>query len=225
MSVQTHSAADLEQIYRRRFAGSEDYRRAVWSVLSRDLFSQWIASDSSILDLGAGYCEFINRTSARRKYAMDLNPATQSHANADVSVLLQDCSTEWRIPDEALDIVFTSNFFEHLPDKDALERAVQNAFLCLKPGGRLIAMGPNIRHTGAAYWDFFDHYIALTDLSLIELLTKCGFQIEYARAQFLPYTMASGRRYPLWMLKAYLRIKPLWKLFGQQFLIVARKPA
>jgi SAM-dependent methyltransferase len=224
MSARPHSASDLEQIYQRRFVGLEDYRCAVWRVLSRDRFSKWIAPDSSVLDLGAGYCEFINQIPARLKYAMDLNPATRSHANGDVSVLLQDCSAEWQIPHATLNTVFTSNFFEHLPDKAALERTVQNAFLCLKPGGRLIALGPNIRHTGPAYWDFYDHYIALTDLSLTELLTKCGFELEYARAQFLPYTMAKGRRYPVWVLKAYLQLTPLWKVFGKQFLIVARKP-
>jgi SAM-dependent methyltransferase len=223
MNVQPHSADDLEQIYQRRFAGSEDYRCAVWRVLTANVFSKWIAPDSSVLDLGAGYCEFINQIPARRKYAMDLNPATRSHANSDVSVLLQDCSAEWQLPDSTLDTVFTSNFFEHLPDKAALERTVQNAFRCLKRGGRLIALGPNIRYTGSAYWDFYDHYIALTELSLVELLTKCGFEIECARDRFLPYTMAKGRRYPIWVLKAYLYLTPLWKLFGKQFLVVARK--
>lgn len=225
MTAQPHSAGDLEQIYERRFAGLEDYRRAVWRVLADEVFSHWIAAGSSLLDLGSGYCEFINQIPARRKYAMDLNPATKSNAGDDVAVLLQDCSTEWQIPADTLDAVFTSNFFEHLPDKAALERTVQNAFRCLLPGGRLIAMGPNIRYTGDAYWDFYDHYIALTDLSLVELLLKCGFEIEYARAQFLPYTMANGRRYPAWVLRAYLRMPLLWKLFGKQFLIVSRKPA
>lgn len=225
MTAQPHAAGDLQQIYHRRFAGLEDYRRVVWRVLAGEIFSKWIASDSSVLDLGSGYCEFINQISARRKYAMDLNPATKSNADRDVAVLLQDGSTEWRLPAATLDAVFTSNFFEHLPDKSALERTVQNAFHCLKPGGRLIALGPNIRYSGAIYWDFYDHYIALTDLSLIELFQKCGFAIEYARAQFLPYTMVKSRRYPAWVLKAYLRMPLVWRLFGKQFLVVARKPA
>ncbi len=225
MSVQTHSAADLEMIYSRRFSGMEQYRRTVWQVLCRQMFSRFIAPDAAVLDLGGGYCEFINQISAARRYAMDLNPATGIHAAPGVSVLQQDCSDEWQISPATLDAVFTSNFFEHLPDKAALERTIHSAFRCLKPGGNLIALGPNIRYTGPAYWDFYDHYVPLTDLSLIELLRKCGFDIEYSRAQFLPYTMANGRRYPAWLLSAYLRLSPLWKLFGKQFLIVARKPA
>jgi SAM-dependent methyltransferase len=225
MSVQAHSADDLELIYSRRFSGLEEYRRSVWRVLCRQIFSRFIAPDSSVLDLGSGYCEFINQITAARKYAMDLNPATATHADPEVSVLQQDCSDEWQLLPSTLDAVFTSNFFEHLPDKAALERTIHSAFRCLRPGGRLVAMGPNIRHTGPAYWDFYDHYIALTDLSLIELLRKCGFEIECSHAQFLPYTMADGRRYPAWVLQAYLGVPLFWKFFGRQFLIVARKPS
>jgi hypothetical protein len=36
--------------------------------------------------------------------------------------------------------------------------------------------------------------------------------------------MAGGRRYPLWMLALYLRVPLLWRLAGEQFLIIARKP-
>jgi SAM-dependent methyltransferase len=225
MSAQPHSATDLEQIYQKRFAGLEDYRRLVWRVLADEVFSKWIPARSSVLDLGSGYCEFINQIPARRKYAMDLNPSTKRNAGADVDVLLQDCSADWQVPPATLDAVFTSNFFEHLPDKAALERTVKNAVHCLKPGGRLVALGPNIRFTGTAYWDFYDHYIALSDRSLIELLQKCGLEIEYARPQFLPYTMADGRRYPIWVLKTYLRLPLLWRIFGKQFLVVARKHA
>ena len=46
-------------------------------------------------------------------------------------------------------------------------------------GGRLIAMGPNIKCVPGAYWDFFDHTMSrLTELSMKEILTKCGFEVE-----------------------------------------------
>jgi SAM-dependent methyltransferase len=220
-----HSASDLEQIYEKRFSGAEEYRRQVWQTLTAKVFSRWVSPDAAVLDLGCGYCEFINNIQARVKYAMDLNPAARQHAAPGVYVQLQDCSAPWQLPPATLDAVFTSNFFEHLPDKAALERTVLNAFECLKPGGRLIALGPNIRYTGDAYWDFYDHYVALTDLSLIELLQKSGYEIEYSLSRFLPYTMARGRKFPVWILKVYLLIRLAWPIFGQQFLIVARKPA
>ncbi|MDP9054005.1 MAG: class I SAM-dependent methyltransferase [Acidobacteriota bacterium] len=225
MSVQSHSGQDLELIYNQRFSGLQDYRREIWEVLCRDIFSRYVCPNSTVLDLGSGYCEFINEIAAARKYAMDLNPATALRAQEGISVIQQDCSEEWPLSSASLDVIFTSNFFEHLPDKFALERTIHSGFRCLKPGGRLIAMGPNIRYTGPAYWDFYDHYIALTDVSLTELLLKCGFEVERSWAQFLPYTMSDGRKYPAWVLSAYLRIEALWKIFGKQFLIVARKPA
>jgi hypothetical protein len=64
-----------------------------------------IFPDSAVLDLGSGYCEFINQINAGRKYAMDLNPATSYHAADDVRVLLQDSSTEWQISPDTLDAV------------------------------------------------------------------------------------------------------------------------
>src|SRR5690349_24406245 len=99
---------------------------------------------------------------------MDLNPGTRENLDAQVSFLEQDCSTRWPLGDQSLDLVFTSNFFEHLPNKTALGRTLEEVFRCLKPGGRLVAMGPNIKHTLGRYWDFWDHYLPLTEKSLAE---------------------------------------------------------
>jgi SAM-dependent methyltransferase len=172
--------------------------------------------------LGAGYCEFINAIPARQKYAMDLNPDIRDLAAPGVIALQQDCSVEWGVGPNTLDVVFTSNFLEHLPDKIALGRTLQNAARALRTGGSFILMGPNIKFVSGAYWDFFDHYVPLTELSLTEALKKCGFEIEFCAARFLPYSMSQGRNYPLWMLKVYLAIPFAWRLFGKQFLIVAQ---
>lgn len=224
MSRRQHLARDLEQIYANRFAGTEQYRDRVWKILTKQVFARWISPGDTIMDLGSGYCEFINNIPARVKHAMDLNPATRSHASHEVNVILQDCSSPWEtIAPMTLDAVFTSNFFEHLPSKDALEQTVLHAFNGLKPGGRLIALGPNIRYVNGSYWDFYDHHIPLSHLSLIELFEKCGFEIEYVKPKFLPYTMSLGHQFPLWVLKAYLKVSLAWFVFGKQFLVVGQK--
>jgi SAM-dependent methyltransferase len=217
------SPEDLQQLYRARFADKAAYRQKVWSVLSH-FFSQWVQPDAAVLDLGCGWCEFINSAACGRKYGMDLNPDARRHANTGVSILQQDCSERWALESASLDIVFTSNFLEHLPAKSALEKTLQEAFRALKPNGRFIAMGPNIKYVAGAYWDFFDHYLPLTELSLTEVLEKCGFQIEMQRARFLPYTMSRGVQFPAWMLRAYLAMPFFWKLAGAQFLVIARRP-
>jgi SAM-dependent methyltransferase len=218
-----HSDSDLEQIYNRRFSGKEQYRIRVWQVLTSHFFSRWISKSGSVLELGCGYCEFINQIDAAKKYGMDLNPNSGRNTASDVAFLQQDCSSPWPVAPGALDTVFTSNFFEHLPTKTHLEETLRQAWLCLKPGGRLIAMGPNIKYVPGSYWDFFDHYLPLTELSLAEVLEKCGFEIESNTARFLPYTMSDGAEYPMWTLKLYLALPMIWRFFGKQFLVVARK--
>lgn len=176
-----------------------------------------------MLDLGCGYGEFINQVTVPCRYAMDLNPDLPHRVPSAVRCLLQDCSRTWPLGDGSLDLVFTSNFFEHLPDKVALGRTLDEAWRCLKPGGRLVALGPNIKYLPGEYWDFWDHHLPLTELSLSEVMATRNFAIERCEDRFLPYTMARGPRYPLLFLRLYLRFKPAWRFFGKQFLVVGRK--
>ena len=215
--------SELQRIYGARFAGKNDYRTRIWKVLV-SYFSQWFPSTGAVLDLGAGYCEFINNVTAARKYAMDLNPDIHAQAAQGIAVLQQDCHEPWPLPEDQLDAVFTSNFLEHLPDKGAVSAVLSHAYRSLKPGGRIIAMGPNIKYVPGAYWDFFDHYVELTELSLAEALSHCGFEIEKCVGRFLPYTMSRGRQYPAWVFRLYLAMPAAWPIFGKQFLVVAKKP-
>jgi SAM-dependent methyltransferase len=214
----------LAKVYSARFDASQEYRRQVWQVIVEQFFQPFVPDSATLLDVGCGYGEFINHVKAATKYAMDLNPGTRQRLSPEVRFLEQDCSARWPLADNALDLVFSSNFFEHLPDKATLGRTLAEAFRCLKPGGRLIAMGPNIKFTHGRYWDFWDHYLPLTEASLSEGLTTLGFTIELCHAKFLPYTMVGGPRYPLWMLSVYLKLPLLWRWRGEQFLVVARKP-
>jgi SAM-dependent methyltransferase len=220
----TPDSSELEVIYSRRFATSHDYRRQVWEVLTRDFFNDLLPANATVLDLGCGYGEFINNIRAGVKYGMDLNPATGRLLAPDVSFLRQDCSAVWPLPENSLDVVFTSNFFEHLPDKATLGKTLDQALRCLKPGGKLIAMGPNIKYLPGTYWDFWDHYLPLSETSLGEGLVTRGFSVALSVDRFLPYTMARTRRYPLILLRIYLKLKPAWPLFGKQFLVIGEKP-
>ncbi len=227
MKSTTSSAAwsgdDLQQIYRARFKGRIDYRTRVWRVLIREYFQKFIHPDDVVLDLGAGYGEFINNISCGKKYAMDLNPDTAERVNTGVELLQQDCSEPWPLSDNSLDVIFTSNFFEHLPDAQTLSRTLAEAHRCLKKGGILIAMGPNITYAGSAYWDVVDHRLALSEQSLAGALVSQGFGIEKCIAQFLPFTMSEGLQYPTFFVAAYLRLPPAWRIFGKQFLVIGRK--
>ena len=222
-SEEREMQVELERIYSVRFSGLEEYRNRVWQVLVRNFFSRWIGPNDSILDVGCGYGEFINNIKAREKFAMDLNPSAKEHLQPGIQLIEQDCSKPWPLRDGYLDVVFTSNFFEHLPTKRTLQDTLLEALRCLRPGGRLITLGPNVKHLSGSYWDFFDHHLPLTELSLAEAMIMAGFGIEESIEKFLPYSMSQGFRPPLWALRLYLQIPFAWNILGKQFLVIARK--
>lgn len=215
---------DLEREYRLRFNDIAEYRDRVWQRLTRDFFQAHVPASSVLLDLGCGWGEFVRNIQAQRKYAMDLNPESARRLPADVTFLQQDCAERWPLPDATLDVVFSSNFFEHLPTRASLRATLSEARRCLKPGGRLICLGPNVRYLPGAYWDFWDHCLPLSERSLSELLELLGFDIETRLARFLPYSMSQGLRPPPLFLSIYLKLRFLWPLLGKQFLIVGRNP-
>lgn len=213
-----------QAIYKRRFAGKEEYRSSVWTALVRYVFQPYVAAGASILDLGCGYGEFINTVHAARRYAMDANPDARAHLAPGIDFIRQDSSQPWPVAEASLDVIFSSNFFEHLPTKEALQITLEHAWRALRPGGTLIAMGPNIRYLPGTYWDHIDHKIALTDRSMVEAMELAGFTRQRVVDRFVPYTMSEGaRRPPLSLVAIYLRLPFVWRFLGKQFLIVMRK--
>ena len=77
-----------------------------------------------MLDIGCGWGEFINNIEGKRKIGMDLNPDAKSHLKPSVEFISQDCSDEWPLPDNSLDVVFTHN---NIPGQsNYLEAELQN---------------------------------------------------------------------------------------------------
>lgn len=223
MSDSIKDPVELQRIYENRFTSMLSYRNEVWQTLTRAYFQRLVRPTDAVLDLGCGYGEFINHIRCGKKFGMDLNPRSPEFLAKDIIFLRQDCSTLWALPPDSLDVVFTSNFFEHLPDKKALRDTLLEAHRCLKRGGRLMALGPNIKYVQGAYWDFWDHFLCLTEMSLGEALENNGYRVTLSHARFLPYSMVNAPRYPLAMLRLYLAAPFLWPFFGRQFLVVAEK--
>jgi SAM-dependent methyltransferase len=223
MADPSELTADLPEEYRLRFGPASGYRLAVWRTLIERFFVKFVKPSDVVLDLACGWGEFINQVQARERYALDLNPDAAARLAPGVKLLPADAAGPWPLADGLLDCVFTSNFLEHLPDKAAVTRCLREAHRCLKPGGRLVCMGPNIRVLHGRYWDFFDHHTPLSDLSLKEAMELRGFAVHTCIARFLPYTMSGGHQPPLWMLRAYLAMPWVWPLFGGQFLVVGER--
>lgn len=156
-----------------------------------------------------------------RKIAVDLNPDTRKFAHPDVQVINADCMNITELESESCDVIFISNFLEHLQTKELVLRIFAECHRLLKKEGRLLILQPNIRYVGMAYYDFFDHYTPLTDKSLIEALELSGFHIETCIPRFLPYTTKSHLPQSPWLVGMYLKFPFVWNILGKQCFISA----
>lgn len=197
--------------------------RKVWAVLTGDFFQKFIRQDGTVLDLGAGFCHFINEVQAKRKIAFDANPEIRKFANPEVDVVISDDLKLGMFKDGELTHVFMSNFLEHLPDSNAVVDLLSTLRRKIEPGGSVLILQPNFTYTGAAYFDFVDHRVILTDKSLIEALEVAGFSVPYCQKRFLPYTSKKSRfpKSPL-LVRVYLKFPLLWHLFGQQTFVIGQ---
>jgi SAM-dependent methyltransferase len=214
-------STDLARLYAERFAAEDAARSAMWDALCEGYFQRWVDPGATVLEVAAGHCEFINGISAARKLALDLNPDVERYAAADVETHVCTSTDMSIVADASVDVVFVSNFFEHISKPDILA-TLREIRRVLRRDGRLLVLQPNIRFTGADYWMFFDHITPLDDRSLEEALILSDFSVEHTVVRFLPYTtkgrLPSGSR----LVKLYLRVPLAWRFLGQQTFVVAR---
>lgn len=217
---------DSKRLYDTRFTTYERIRkRQLWQILCRDFLQHFIGKKDTVVDLGAGHCEFINQIFCGQKFAIDINHDIKKYATKDVRVIISSTKHLKKLfPKESVDVVFISNILEHLDSKEDVFRLLNEAYLILKKGGRLLVMQPDINLVGNSYWDFFDHKVALTRASLVEALLANNFTIGKMVYPFLPYS-TKVRFLPLspTLLRIYLKLRPLQILFGRQFFVSCEK--
>src|SRR2546425_3886489 len=191
----------------------------MWTVLCQRFFQRYVALADTVLDLGAGTCEFINSIECAKKIAVDLNPDVSKYAR-DARVIIAPSDDLSGVDPSSVDVVFSSNFFEHLPDKPSVLATLEECRTVLRPNGVILVLMPNIRYLPGRYWDYFDHHTPLTHLSMAEALTITGFRIERIVPRFLPYTVKRSRiPKSVGALRLYLRFPPACRLFGRQMFI------
>jgi len=215
---------DIAQLYQGRFSREElQKKNEVWKVLCGSFFQKYVSEEQTVLDVGAGYCEFINHIRCAKKFAVDPNADAVRHAAPDVKVFAAPATDLSFLPEASVDTVFMSNLLEHMRSKEDVLKVLAEARRVLKSGQRVMILQPNVRFLCREYWDFFDHHIPLSDRSLAEALQLAGFQIEKIIPRFLPYTTKSRLpRGPVWV-KMYLGMPWAWRIFGKQTFVVARK--
>ena len=112
---------------------------------------------------------------------------------------------------------------EHLPSGAAAIALLRRCAELLTDRGIVIVLQPNFRLTGRAYFDFIDHKTVLTDASVREALDIAGLRLRKQIVRFLPYTTKSRLPAHPWVVRWYLRLPPLWRIFGRQSLFVAER--
>ena len=219
------TSGDLSELYRIRFAEDQLPRKnAIWRVICQSFLQRFISPENTVVDVACGYGEFLNNISAARKIALDLNVDALKYLGPEVEFHQCMATDLGSVVDGRADVVFTSNFLEHLPDKKTLDLFLDQVLIALKPGGKYLILGPNLRYLPGKYWDFYDHHLGLTHLSLSEALRLKSFDIQTCIDRFLPFTTQGALPTHPWLVWIYLKVPPVWKIFGSQFFIVARKP-
>lgn len=194
----------------------------MWQVLCSDFFQKYVPPESCVVEVAAGYCEFINHIQAARRIAVDINPDTRHYAGAGVEVLQVSAMELHQIGDQIADVVFVSNFFEHISKPDMI-RCLDEIHRVLKPGGRLLILQPNYRYCWKDYWMFFDHVTPIDDRALVEVLELLNFKIERCIPRFLPYTTKQRLPQSAMLVRWYLKLPFLWPVFGAQTFVCGCK--
>ena len=196
-------------------------RQAVWKALWKYFFRHRVKPGDCVLDIGAGYGDFINSVAADRRLAIDSWQDMPRHVDPAVEARVgQAWELDW-IEDASVDLAFASNLFEHLTKPDF---ALTLAALApkLKPTGRLTILQPNYRYAYREYFDDFTHVSVFSDVSMADFLESNGWRVIELRPRFLPLTIKSRLPVSEFLIRAYLAspFKPLAK----QMLVSAVPP-
>ena len=193
-------------------------RNKVWKAICEYL-SKYVPEGSTVLDLGSGYCDFINNIKARSKFAVDADRGSGEFCNEDVRFINQNV-TDIEFEENKFDIIFASNLLEHLTDKE-LDILLPKITKILKKTGKLILIQPNYYYTYREYWDDYTHKKAFSHHSLTDFISSKNLKILRVEKKFLPFTFKSILPKSYLLTTLYLNFP--WRPFAGQMLLIAEK--
>jgi hypothetical protein len=197
----------------------DDRREVVWQSLWRYRFSAMVRPDDCVLDLGAGYCNFINCVVARRRIAIDSWEGFPAHLAPGIEHRVGSVTNLDFLDDGAVDFAFASNLFEHLT-KDEFSTTLDALRSKLSERGTLTIMQPNYRYAFREYFDDFDHKSVYTHVSLPDYLIANGYAVFLVEPRFMPLSVKSRLPVRPFLIRAWLAVP--FKPLGKQMLVCAR---
>jgi SAM-dependent methyltransferase len=214
------SGASAQAAYLETRFTPDPRRDRAWRHLVKYLSRFW-GSNPDLLDVGAGYCSFINSARGHRRVAVDIHDQLEAYAGPGVEPVLASAVNLSILDSGSFDVVFASNLLEHLTRED-IQQALSEFRRVLRASGRLILIQPNFRLCAKYYFDDYTHLTPLSDRSLGDLLKVAGFDLVQVQPRFLPLSLRShGSRFTF-LLPLYLRFP--WRPFAGQMLFVAEMP-
>lgn len=207
-----------DRYFKTRF--TEDPRREVlWRTLVQYYFQKEIPQDGCVLELGAGYGNFINNVCAARRIAQDQWPDFSKHLADGVESHVGPVTDLSFLTDNSVDFAFASNLFEHISQTDFASVLAQLRRK-LKRQGTLTLIQPNFRYAFREYFDDYTHVTPYSHLSISDFLHANSYDVVRCVPRFLPLTLKSRLKVSPLLIRLYLLspIKPL----GKQMLVQAR---
>ena len=193
-------------------------RQVLWKTLCQAYFQRFVRPDDCVLELGAGYGDFINHIQCRRRIAVDLWPGMLEHLQPGVEGHVGPVTELGVVEDSSVDFVFASNLFEHLPQSE-FAKTLAALRAKMKTGATLNILQPNYRLAYREYFDDYTHVSVYSDRSLADFLEVNGFRVTEVHPGFLPLTIKS--RFPVSSMLIRLYLASPYKPFGKQMLIRA----
>ena len=213
----------LEDLYATRFDEREvSAKQAVWDEIARYL-QRYVDPAMPVLDLACDRGHFIRAIRASERWASDIRDVRSALPDDVRFVQASGLELDTVLPAGSFGTVVMSNYLEHLQSSDAVIEQMRIVHGLLAPGGRVIVLQPNIRLVGPRYWDFIDHRVALTELSLVEAAELAGLRTEALVTRFLPYSTKGRLPSARTLVRAYLAFPPIWLIMGKQTLYVGAR--
>lgn len=195
-------------------------RKRLWNELINRYFMPLIGKDRTVVELGAGWCDFINSVKASRKVAVDIWPGVVENAAADVEVHISSATSLGFLQSKSIDVVFASNLVEHLSQSE-FKLMLSEVRRILNSDGRVILLQPNYRLCYRRYFDDYSHVSIWTDVSIADFLRADDWEVLRVMPRFLPLTIKSRLPVIPLLIRIYL-LSPIKPMAGQM-LVVARK--
>jgi len=212
-----HNSFDTSKYFALRL--TEDNRReTTWKALCDYFFNRIIGNDEVVLEVGAGYCDFINNANGRKKIALDHWEEFKRYAGRDVETHVADALDLAKVINCKVDTILCSNLLEHLSKDEILELLGAMKLILSPINGKLIIVQPNFRLNPNRYFDDYTHVSIWSDVSLKDFLNSHGFKVIRVLPKFLPLSLKSKMPVSRRLIWLYLKLPFKYKA-GQMLLI------